>query len=87
MKWNAATQTLWIVGNDSGFRVDLGKNTSSSNLKLQWTKEGWKVIKEENKVPSQAELRRIEQIKSLSNSYIIGISNNGPVYFLGNSEN
>lgn len=62
MDWDEDSKTIWVGGNFSGFRVDLGKSTSSAFSALKWKHEGFELVPISNSIPSQSEVRRLSAI-------------------------
>ncbi|NVJ84920.1 MAG: VCBS repeat-containing protein [Algoriphagus sp.] len=78
MLWDETTKTLYLGGNFSGYRVDLGKNNGQSISALKWSKENWEAVGLAPTVPLQAEIRHILAI----DKEIIAVSNDGPIFYV-----
>ena len=85
--WDENSKELWLGGNFSGFRVDLGKAMANSLTKLKWKDGQWKEIPLGFKIPHQIEIRRIVKIKTKNSQYLLGIINNDSTYQLNHPEN
>ncbi|MCS5491518.1 VCBS repeat-containing protein [Algoriphagus limi] len=76
MLWDQETKILYLGGNFSGYRVDLGKNNGQSVSALKWSNGHWESVKLEPSVPLQAEIRQIVAIEE----QILAAMNDGPVF-------
>lgn len=85
--WQETQKAIWLGGNFSGFRMDLGKSSANPLSLFSWEKEGWKQKTLPFKVPNQSEIRSLLQIHGSGSESIFGITHNGPVYILENSGN
>lgn len=85
--WDEKTKELWLGGNFSGFRVDLGKTNANSLTRFKWENGSWQEVPLDLKIPNQLEIRRIMEIKNGGSGYLLGITNNDSTYQLSHSEN
>ncbi|WP_161971808.1 VCBS repeat-containing protein [Algoriphagus kandeliae] len=76
MLWDEATKILYLGGNFSGYRVDLGKNNGQSISALKWSNGNWEPVQLEPTLSLQAEIRQIVAIEE----QILAAMNDGPVF-------
>lgn len=85
--WDESNQILRLGGNESGFRVDLGKSTALAFHQLKWTDSGWETLPSPPQIPLHSEVRAILSPKSPHQSRIWVLTNDGPVYQTNPQEN
>lgn len=85
--WDDISKELWLGGNLSGFRVDLGKSMANSLTGLKWKNSSWIEIPNGLEIPHQIEIRRIVEIKNGNSHYLLGAANNDSTYQLNHPEN
>lgn len=76
MLWDSENGRLYLGGNFSGYRVDLGKNNAQSISALSWSNGNWESVKLEPTIPLHTEIRHIVAI----GEKIFAVSNDGPIY-------
>lgn len=74
--WNEDTKTLFLGGNFSGYRVDLGKAVASSLSAWKWEENQWKKVELDENLPLHAEVRALFEIKK----QVFALTHNGPIY-------
>ncbi len=62
MNWEDDSKTIWLGGNFSGFRVDLGKSTASAFSAWKWENEGFGKVSVSTTIPAQSEVRNHRSI-------------------------
>jgi hypothetical protein len=82
MNWDEASKSIWLGGNFSGFRVDLGKSTASAFSAWKWENESFGKVSVSTKIPAQSEVRNLRSISVSGKSWRIVITNNGKVYWI-----
>ncbi|WP_083586484.1 VCBS repeat-containing protein [Algoriphagus zhangzhouensis] len=85
--WDENSKELWLGGNFSGFRVDLGKSMANSLTRLKWANGSWTEIPTGLKTPHQIEIRSIVEIKNGNSHYLLGATNNDSTFQLNQPEN
>ncbi|MFC3417034.1 VCBS repeat-containing protein [Algoriphagus hitonicola] len=85
--WDESSRLLSLGGNESGYRVDLGKSTARSFHQLKWTGSSWESLLHSIPIPLHSEVRAIISPKPKNQSQLLLVTNNGPVYQLKIEEN
>jgi len=76
-----SNKTVYLGGNFSGFRVDLGVNTASAFSAYNLDSfQGEKTPYEAN-IPARAEIRVMKKITVKGENYLLAASNSGPLYW------
>jgi hypothetical protein len=71
------SEQIWLGGNFSGFRADLGKSMNLIPMAYRWKNGKWlkePVISSFSRIP---ELRTLEQIQVKAERWILGLQNDG----------
>jgi hypothetical protein len=72
--------TVYLGGNSSDFRVDLGKSQNIGVLAYQWSQSDWIELP---KFRSQkAEIRKLKSVRTNWGNSILGVQNNGPLIWI-----
>jgi enediyne biosynthesis protein E4 len=77
--------TLYLGGNSSDFRVDLGRSNNIGILAYTWKNSSWSVAENlQNPHPGffGAEIRTIELLKNVKETVVLGAQNNGSLIWL-----
>lgn len=74
--WDETNRTVYLGGNFSAYRVDLGKTNANSIAALRWEKGSWIQIPILSEIPLHAEIRQIFKISG----QVYAASNDGPIY-------
>lgn len=85
--WDEKTKTLYLAGNFSGFRVDLGKTNSNSFQAFRFENKTWTKIKTYSDLPTQVEIRRISPIMVQGKNYLLAPTNSGKVFWIETEAN
>ncbi|WP_297336776.1 VCBS repeat-containing protein [Algoriphagus sp.] len=85
--WDESSQILSLAGNESGYRVDLGKSVAASFHQLKWKDSNWETLPKTHQIPLHAEVRAILSPESKNQSLLWLVTNNGPVYQVKSKEN
>lgn len=72
--------TVYLGGNSSDFRVDLGKSQNIGLLAYQWSQSSW--VKVEKIRNPQSEVRNLKFLKSNQGIQLLGVQNNGPMIWI-----
>lgn len=80
LSWNEENNLLFLGGNLSGMRVDLGDMLAQSFHTLKWTGSDWKEIKNDFEVPLHAEIREVRTLKIQGKQVSLAVSHDGPIY-------
>ncbi|WP_103923450.1 VCBS repeat-containing protein [Algoriphagus boritolerans] len=71
---------IYLAGNSSDFRVDLGKSMNLEILTYQWSQSGFIELP---KVKGQkAEVRKLKSVRTKRGTSILGAQNNGPLMWI-----
>lgn len=73
------TQTVYLAGNSSDFRVDLGKSMNLGVLAFQWKQDTWLRA---NSQPTSGQLRKLQFIKTASGPVLLASQNNGSLIWI-----
>ncbi len=79
---DANSEQIWLGGNFSGFRADLGKSMNLIPMAYRWKNGNWlkeRVISSFSRIP---ELRTLEQIQVKAERWILGLQNDGAPIWL-----
>lgn len=82
MNWDEESKTIWLGGNFSGFRVDLGKSTASALSAWKWKNEGFEQVRTSTSIPSLSEVRNLRSISVYGKKWGIATTNNGRIYWI-----
>ncbi|MDI1323671.1 MAG: VCBS repeat-containing protein [Algoriphagus sp.] len=82
MNWDEDSKTIWLGGNFSGFRVDLGKSTASAFSAWKWKNEGFEQVRTSTSIPSLSEVRNLRSISVYGKKWGIATTNNGRIYWI-----
>lgn len=82
LEWTPESKLLLYGGNFSGFRVDLGINRSNAFGALKWEMGKWQNTTLQHTVPLNSELRNLKRITINDQSFGLGGSNSGPLYWI-----
>jgi enediyne biosynthesis protein E4 len=74
------TGTVYLGGNSSDFRVDLGKSLNIGILTYKWDQTNW-LEAEKNRNP-KSEIRNLKILKSNQGNQLLGTQNNGPMIWI-----
>lgn len=80
-----AKGTVYLGGNSTDFRVDLGKSQNIGVLAYRWSQSSWvKVEKIQNLTPIAigAEVRNLKFLKTNQGNQLLGAQNNGPLVWI-----
>jgi hypothetical protein len=70
-----SSRQLWLGGNFSGFRTDLGKSVNIPVLSYQWKNGSWVAMALEATVPGPVEIRSLHGIQVKEERWVLGIKN------------
>jgi hypothetical protein len=70
-----SNRQLWLGGNFSGFRADLGKSVNIPVLSYQWKNGSWVPMALEAVIPGPVEVRNLKRIQVNGERWILGIKN------------
>lgn len=84
MNWDEDSKSIWLGGNFSGFRVDLGKSTASAFSAWKWKNDGFELVTISTSIPSQSEVRNLRSISVSGKNLGIVTTNNGKIYWISN---
>ena len=70
-----SSRQLWLGGNFSGFRADLGKSVNIPVLSYQWKNGSWVPMALETLVPGPVEVRSLQRIQVKGEQWVLGIKN------------
>jgi hypothetical protein len=79
------TGEIYLGGNSSDFRVDLGKSMNIGVLRYQWRQDRWQQVKNApgaTSLPSGTEIRNLRLIRTIKGSSILGAQNNGTLRWI-----
>ncbi|PZX60284.1 FG-GAP repeat protein [Algoriphagus ratkowskyi] len=82
VSWDESKKSVFLGGNFSGFRVDLGTNLASAFGSFHWKENAWTSINFGNTIPSKSEIRNLSTIRVNGNNYRVAASNSGPLYWI-----
>jgi hypothetical protein len=82
MNWDENSKTIWLGGNFSGFRVDLGKSTASAFSGWNWENEGFGQVRTSTSIPHLSEVRNLKSISVFGKKWGIATTNNGRIYWV-----
>lgn len=77
IKWDEANAKLYLGGNLSGMRVDLGDSRANSLTVLRWEDQSWVTTQTPETVPLQAEIRAIEILQGTGKPRVLILPHNG----------
>jgi hypothetical protein len=70
-----SNKQLWLGGNFSGFRADLGKSVNIPVLSYLWKNGTWVPMALETLVPGPVEVRSLQRIQVKGEQWVLGIKN------------
>lgn len=77
---DAQTGTIYLGGNSSDFRVDLGKSMNMRVLGYKWNQSSWAEV---SKFRIQnLEFRNLKILKTKKENQLLGAQNNGPLIWI-----
>ena len=82
MEIDSVSGTIFLTGNFSGFRVDLGKSMNLQPSAYHWVKDHWEKVPVESSVPMKTEIRTLKKIGIGSEVFRLGAQNNGPLIWI-----
>lgn len=82
VEMNTETGQIWLGGNFSGFRTDLGKSMNLSPLSFRWEDGKWVKMPVISSVSQKAELRKLKAVQSTNGRWILGLPNAGAPIWL-----
>lgn len=74
------TGTIYLGGNSSDFRVDLGRSMNLGILAYQWSQSGWNLLPKGSS--QKAEIRKLKSVMTNQGISILGAQNNGPLIWI-----
>lgn len=74
------TGTIYLGGNSSDFRVDLGKSLNIGILAYRWNQSLW--LEEEKIRNPKSEVRNLKILKTNKGNQLLGAQNNGPLIWI-----
>jgi hypothetical protein len=78
--WDDQSGTVYLAGNSSDFRVDLGKSANMGILGYRWNQGTWQEVK--NLPGSRSEFRNLRLIRTKTGISVIGAQNNGSLIWI-----
>ncbi|WP_111670727.1 VCBS repeat-containing protein [Algoriphagus litoralis] len=72
--------TVYLGGNSSDFRVDLGKSMNLGIQAYQWSHSGWNLFPKGSS--QKAEIRKLKSVMTNQGISILGAQNNGPLIWI-----
>ncbi len=75
--------TVYLGGNSSDFRVDLGKSTNMGILAYRWSQSSWlSVSQTQNPTTVGAQIRNLKSLKTSQGTAVLGAQNNGSLIWI-----
>lgn len=82
LEMDTQTGQIWLGGNFSGFRTDLGKSMNLSPLSYRWDNGKWVKIPVNSSFSQKLEIRKLKTIRVKNQEWIIGLPNAGTPIWL-----
>lgn len=79
--WDSSNETVYLGGNFSGFRADLGINTAAAFSSYTWKNNHWVNAPFNATIPAKSEIRALKKITVKGKNYILVASNSDPLYW------
>jgi hypothetical protein len=79
------TGTVYLGGNSSDFRVDLGKSINMGIRAYKWNQYSWLAVKKtNNQTPTafRGQIRDLKTLKTNQGNLLLGAQNNGPLIWI-----
>lgn len=79
------TRTVYLGGNSSDFRVDLGKSKNMGILAYKYDQSSWlkiNQIRNRTPIPNGTEIRNLKSLKTSNRVSILGAQNNGSLLWI-----
>lgn len=79
------TGTVYLGGNSSDFRVDLGKSINIGILAYKWNQSSWLAVKKigsPTQIASRAQIRYLKILRTNLGNQLLGAQNNGPLILI-----
>lgn len=79
------SSTVYLGGNSSDFRVDLGKSINMGILTYKWNQSSWLAVKKTNNQTQTAfrgQIRDFKTLKTNQGNLLLGAQNNGPMIWI-----
>lgn len=74
------TGTIYLGGNSSDFRVDLGKSMNIGIIEFQWIENSW--VGTEKNISRKHEIRNLQFLKTNQGNLVLGTQNDGPLIWI-----
>lgn len=76
------SRQLWLGGNFTGFRPDLGKSLNIPVLSYQWKNGAWVAMALDSSSPGPVEVRSLHRIQVKGDQWILGAKNGGSLIWM-----
>lgn len=80
--WNPVDKSVWLGGNFSHFRVDLGRNSASSFSAWRWSQDEFIQTEPSHTIPTHLDVRQIREIQVGDQIWGLVTTNDGKIYWI-----